>query len=37
MQKFVREVFEQIGYGKITVDEAARQLGEQGGTILQRL
>ncbi len=37
MQKFVREVFEQVGYGKITVDEAAKQLAEQGSTILQRL
>ena len=37
IQKFVREVFEQIGYGKITVDEAAKQLSEQGSTILQRL
>ena len=37
MQKFVREVFEQIGYGKITVDDAAKQLAEQGSTILQRL
>jgi len=37
VQKFVREVFEQVGYGKISVDEAAKQLAEQGATILQRL
>ncbi len=37
VQKFMREVFEQIGYGKISADEAAKQLSEQGATILQRL
>jgi oligogalacturonide transport system substrate-binding protein len=37
VQKFMREVFEQVGYGKIGVDEAAKQLAEQGATILQRL
>lgn len=37
VQKFVREVFEQIGYGKLSPDDAAKQLSEQGTTILQRL
>ena len=34
MQKFVREVFEQVGYGKITADEAAKQLAEQGMSLI---
>ena len=33
VQKFVREVFEAVGYGKMTPDEAAKQLNEQGSTI----
>ncbi|WP_162527468.1 ABC transporter substrate-binding protein [Casimicrobium huifangae] len=37
VQKFVREVFEAVGYGKMTPDEAAKQLNEQGSTILNRL
>jgi oligogalacturonide transport system substrate-binding protein len=37
IQKFMREVFEQVGYGKIGADEAAKMLHEQGSTILQRL
>lgn len=37
IQKFMREVFEQVGYGKLSVDDAAKLLAEQGATILQRL
>ena len=37
VQKFVREVFEAVGYGKMSADEAAKQLNEQGATILNRL
>ncbi len=37
VQKFMREVFEQIGYGKISPEAAAKLLQDEGAIILQRL
>ena len=37
VQKFMREVFEQVGYNKITVEEAAKRLAEDGNRLLGRI
>ena len=36
-QKFMREVFETVAYGKATEQEAARRLLEEGNALLQRI
>lgn len=36
-QKFVREVFETVAYGKATEQEAAKRLVEEGNTLLNRI
>ena len=35
--KFMREVFETVAYGKVTEQEAARRLYEEGNTLLKRI
>ncbi len=37
IQKFIREVFEQVAYGKVSEQEAANRLLEEGNTMLSRL
>ncbi|MCK6403831.1 MAG: ABC transporter substrate-binding protein [Sphaerotilus natans subsp. sulfidivorans] len=37
MQKFMREVFEQLAYGKITEQQAATRLLDEGNALLSRL
>ena len=36
-QKFMREVFETVAYGKATEQEAARRLLEEGNALLARI
>ncbi|MBT0569336.1 carbohydrate ABC transporter substrate-binding protein [Curvibacter sp. CHRR-16] len=36
-QKFFREVFETVAYGKVTEEEAAKRLVEEGNALLQRI
>jgi oligogalacturonide transport system substrate-binding protein len=35
--KFIREVFETVAYGKTTEQEAAKRLVEEGNALLQRI
>ena len=37
MQKFMREVFETVAYGKTTDAEAAKRLVEEGNALLRRI
>lgn len=37
IQKFIREVFEQLAYGKVSEQAAAKRLLEEGNTMLSRL
>ncbi|MFT4173350.1 MAG: ABC transporter substrate-binding protein [Rhodocyclaceae bacterium] len=37
MQRLIREVFEQVGYGKINDQQAAKRLREEGEALLRRL
>ncbi|MGC3961820.1 MAG: ABC transporter substrate-binding protein [Rhodocyclaceae bacterium] len=37
MQRLIREVFEQVAYGKINEEQAAKRLQDEGSTLLRRL
>jgi len=37
MQRFVREVFETVAYGKTTDEAAARRLVDEGNALLRRI